>query len=250
MRNAMSGTIVFGWMMLCFALSLAPAPGAHGEGRREEGAVSPELADVLERIDEANRGLETVKARIEYTRAIPLLGESESSEGRLAFKTPDSIHLSLQRPRNEEIVTDGRTWWLVDHNARQVEIYQADREGGLAEASFLDIGYGRGVDELKRDYTITLLATEEVEVEVDGRAEIRVRRRLGFEPKDDGKPARFERMEVRMTEPLFLPETIVLHESDGEIIHTFRLSDIVLNDEIEDSRFVHEVRRGYGVIQP
>jgi outer membrane lipoprotein-sorting protein len=43
---------------------------------------------------------------------------------------------------------------------------------------------------------------------------------------------------------------MVLHESDGEIVHTFDLRDMELKPELTTETFTYEPARGYTVIRP
>ncbi len=223
-------------------------PAVFGDENSEPEPLPPELREVLAKVDDANKGLQTLEADVCYTRAIPLLGDSENSKGRLIFESPDKMHINLGEPRNEEMISDGRYWWLVDHRARQVEIYAADDDYRVAEASFLKIGYGADTAALRKDYVITLLSVEETEPENKQDAEEKIRWHIAFEPRNDEKPSQFERMEVKVTDRFYLPETIILHESDGEIVHTFRLEKIRLNKELDDELFEYDIPRGYTVI--
>ncbi len=249
MKNAIIRTQLSFCLVLVFLLS----PPGLSRGFGEENApddMPPELVRVLEKVNEANENLGTLKADVDYTRTIPLLEESERSTGRLYFQAPEKIHMSLGEPRNEEMLSDGQRWWIIDHDARQVEIYETGGDQQVAETAFLELGYGRNVDELKDDYHIQLLSTEEVEVAANGERETMRRWHIRFRPRDEEKPAHYERTEVLITDALYLPEVITLYESDGEIIHTFQLEGLRVNEEIEESRFVYDIPRGYSTIRP
>lgn len=237
-------------LLSLFLCLLFAAPLAGEDGGAAEESMSRELQKLLERVDEANRELETVAAAIRYTRAIPLLDESESSCGRLFFRAPNKIHLTLAEPRNEEMVSDGGTWWIVDHNARQVEVYATDAALPVAETAFLKFGYGGGVKDLEEEYRIRLLSVEETEPADEESGRRRKRWLLELLPADEEAPARYERMEFEITQELYLPETMVLYESDGEIVHRFELENIEINGEPAPSRFVYDIPRGYTVIRP
>jgi len=240
------------FLLLTSGLYTAFADTENNENKEQEPLPS-ELKEILGKVDDASEQLQTLQADVNYTRAIPLLEASESADGELAFETPDKIYMVLDEPRNEEMISDGNTWWIVDHNAQQVEIYDTSGEHQqVAEASFLEVAYGTGTEELRENYIIELISSEEIEPD-NGNEEngdpIK-KWHISFDPRDDDKPAQFERTEVIITERFNLPETIIMHESDGEIVHTFELKNIVLNEEVDPSRFEHEIPRGYSVIEP
>ncbi len=236
-------------ILTVFFVAAAIPAAVRGEGAAGE-KPDGELEALLERVDEANSELISVKADVSYTRTIVLLDESDSAAGTLAFKTPDMIHMALGEPRNEEVYSDGSTWWLVDHDARQVEIYEAAEGDAVAEASFLEFGYGSRTSSLRENYSIELVAVESAEAEGDEEPGTVTMWRLRLEPLKDERPARFERMDVEITENLYLPETIILYESGGEIVQRFELKNIRMNEDIDDSRFVCDIPRRYRTVRP
>ncbi len=202
---------------------------------------------VLCKMDEAGAEVESLTARVTYERAIPLLEERAKARGKLAFRKPASIAIELGRPRNEDVYSDGRTWWVVSHDEKQVEVYQAagEQEGAASEAAFLQFGYGTGAEELLQDYEIELTDVEPPEQE-DG--ETLYRLKLIPRARPD-RPARYAAVEVEVGDELWLPRRIVLHESDGEIVHSYALSSVRTNAALDEGRFVYEPPRGYNVVR-
>ncbi len=244
-------------MFLFFSLiALSPCFAQNENNGTEEQTLPSELVNLFERVNEANEKLEHLTADINYQRAIPLLGDSEVSSGSFAFIPPDKIYLKLGEPRNEELVSDGEKWFVADHNARQVEIYAADKDMAVAESAFLKIGYGSDMSTLAEEYDISLLEQGEVdkqEADQETRSDLAGKTEfwhLRFEPKDKQTHAHYEQMEVKITDRFYLPETIILHESDGEILHTFELQNIDLDAEISPEIFEYEPPRGYSIITP
>jgi len=231
---------------LPLALLFLLTPMAAVAAAEESSDVTPELRRVLDGLDAANKKVQDVKASVVYLREIPLLDESQESKGSLLFRKPNLIRVELGKPRNEEIITDGKKWWVVSHNDKQVEIYEAASGKGSAEASFLTFGYGQSSAKLLESYKITLIETK---APAAGEKKP-TRYRLRFVPRDKTAPARFARIEVELADDLFLPDVIVLHESEGEIVHTFRLQDIKLNTEVKDKEFNYEPPKGYSVLTP
>lgn len=231
---------------LISALLLLAALAWAAEGQQETVAEtpSPELKHVLDKLDEANAALEDVEANVEYRREIPLLDEAEECDGSLEFKKPNLIHLELGKPRNEELYSNGRQWWVISHNDQQVEIYPvAESEEAASEAAFLAFGYGQSSEQLLREYEVTLEGAHKQE-------KAPIMYRLKFVPRDEDAPAQFSAIEVEVTDDLWLPRAFVLHESEGEIIHTFRLKKIKLNRGMKTESFTYEPPFGYVVLEP
>ncbi len=212
--------------------------------------LSPELRAILDKLDEANKKLTDCTASVAYERAIPLLDEKQKSRGSLIFKKPNKIVLKLGKPRNEDVYTDGKTWWVVEHNDKQVEIYEAAQPGqGGQETAFLDFGYGRGSEAFLKDYIVELVSQETRPID-DDKTETLYRLKFTPRPKKDEPPSRYEAIEVVISDQVWLPQVLVLHESGGEIVHTYTLSKIKLNTDVKDDVFAYEPPRGYTVLHP
>jgi outer membrane lipoprotein-sorting protein len=239
-------------LLLFLTLALLSIPGLRAaendEPEEAKRKLSPELQRVLDKVDEANAELENVRARVLYTREIPLLDESEKSRGRLTFKRPDKIVLRLGEPRNESVHSNGEVWWVADHDAEQVEIYRvATDEGASREAAFLDFGYGRGSDALLKDYNVDI-AEKKIEETDEGEA---TTYRLKFTPRPrEERPPRYAAIEVVVSDQRWLPHELVLHESEGEIIHTYQLGNIRTNAELDEEIFEYEPPGDYTVLRP
>ncbi|GAF71551.1 unnamed protein product, partial [marine sediment metagenome] len=172
----------------------------------------------------------------------------------LAFRKPNLIRLELGKPRNEEFITDGQFWWVVSHNDKQVEKYEAaNSSNAAAEASFLTFGFGQSSKKILEEYKMTLEGTRTQKPKKKDTPEV-TWYRMKFVPREKDAPARFAAIELELPDDQFeapelrwLPQLIVLHEADGEIVHSFRLRDMKVNPELEDKDFTYEVPRGYNV---
>lgn len=217
-----------------------------GDGHRQSDVLPPKLRMVLDELDKANSKLKDMEATVTYTREIPLLDESERSRGKIIFKKPDSLHLKLGDPRNEEVYSDGENWWLIDHSGRQVERYRSSEAGGSNPlAAFLDIGYGGSSTRLLKRYNITLEGKSEMDR--NGGQPIW---RLHLTPADSDTLGRFSSIEVELPEGLWLPSSVTLYESDGEIVHHYEFGDIRINTNVQQEAFDYSPPRGYTVLTP
>ncbi len=227
----------------------APAPTTQDDEEPPQ-VLSPELRGILDKLDEANKKLTDCTASVVYERAIPLLDEKQKSRGSLIFRKPNKIVLKLGKPRNEDVYTDGKTWWVVEHNDKQVEIYEAAQPGqGGQETAFLDFGYGRGSEAFLKDYTVELVSKKSEPMD-DDKTETLYRLKFTPKPKKDQPPSHYESIEVVISDQVWLPQVLVLHESGGEIVHTYTLSKIKLNTKVKNDVFAYEPPRGYTVLHP
>jgi outer membrane lipoprotein-sorting protein len=209
--------------------------------------LPPELQRILKGLDEANAKVKAMRADVAYEREIELLDDIQKAKGYMEFLKPDMLHLKLGKPRNEEVYTDGKLWWIIDHDDKQVEIYEASgSEGAGAEAAFLTFGVNESANKLLARYevelveTITILPKKE---EKDKKPEVRYR--LKFVPRDKKAPAQYAAVEVELPEGVWLPSLLVLYEADGEIVHRFRFTKFDMAPKLKPKDFIYKRPRGY-----
>jgi len=200
-------------------------------------AVAPEVAAVLEKLDAAGKDMKDMAATVKHEELIPLLETSTRSRGKLTFKKPNRIMLKLGKPRREDIITNGKLWWLVSHNDKNVQIFKAadeDNADGAPEAAFLKFGLGGAARSLVKDYVITL-----TDKSVEGEGDDKVTTyKLKFVPrKKPGRPIRYQSIQITVRDDIWLPTVIRLEEDGGEIVHTYSLSKIKKNTGVKDKDF-------------
>jgi outer membrane lipoprotein-sorting protein len=239
----------------------APAEQAQADTSAQEAAAEPEpdllaelpedLRRILEQMEAVGADIQSLRADVEYERVIELLDEFEKAAGHMAYLKPNRLRLELGKPRNEELITDGEHWWVISHEDKQVEIYRmAGTAEGAPEAAFLTFAVGGAARELVEHYRIELIEGREPDAAEDGEAERPALHRLKFTPRDENAMQQFAAVEVEVREGNWLPERIVLHESDGEILHRLRFLKVTRNPELKPEDFVYEQRKGYAEVRP
>lgn len=229
-----------------------PAPIAPGPQESDQGQPAPELSPqvkaVLDKLDAAGEDLVDVRARLTYEESIPLLEQTSRSRGTLAFKKPMMIALKLGKPHREDVYTDGKVWWVVSHEDKQVQKFTvADQDSDEApETAFLKFGFGKGAGELTREYEIALDSVQKPEDETGPTVYS-----LTFRPrKRKDVPMRYQAITVELTDDLWLPRRIRLEETGGEIVHVYRFSGIGRNEGIDDEAFDYTPPGSYTVVEP
>ncbi len=263
MRKPHNRLKLLAWSLLlavCFTISTQAEEGEEPESPAERylrekterlwAELDPRLQQVLERVDETKEEFTAVRADVRYERRITLLDIRRQARGKLVFKTPDKIILTLGEPRNEDVYCNGDTWWVVDHDDKSVEVYDSTRKTmANTEAAFLDFGYGRGPKRLLQNYTIELADVEQGKPEDDEGPETLYR--VIFRPREHLQiEHRYMAVEVLISDRHWLPRQFVLRERGGEVVHTYALSNMELNPDVEEEQFVFEPPRHYTVLRP
>lgn len=199
------------------------------------------LEEILKKVEEANARLKTMEADIKYSRVIALLDSEEVSIGTLKYKKPKQINIRFMPPRNEISVVDGSYIWIYHPEERQVEKYKMNSNRAPQGMDIFDLGYEYNVEKIKENYSITLLdniSTEEGTLF-----------HIELIPKDTFD-SEYDRILLWVREGLWLPVQFQLFESDGEIVNTFELSNILINTEIPDKTFILNLPEDVDIIEP
>lgn len=199
------------------------------------------LDTILTEMEKANAAFKTMKADIVYTRTIPLLESTETSQGEMSYKKPKKLYLKFYPPRNEVNIVDGKYLWVYHPAEKQVEKYEMNESRQSSQGvNFFEFGYGESVNVVKKDYKITLLDTKE-----EGKKRFYL---LDLQPKDP--KSRYSGIRLWVEDGFWLPGRIELYESDGEVVNVIELKNMKLNKGMSDKLFIFDVPRGVEVIEP
>lgn len=111
--------------LLCANLVADAASDDPGEPPLVDQPVADADA-VLARLDDFTRQLETFTADFEQTLYDESSEPLQSSSGRLQIKRPGKFFWRYEKPDRQDIVTDGNTLWLYDHELEQVTVSPVD----------------------------------------------------------------------------------------------------------------------------
>src|SRR4051812_25148306 len=92
-----------GWMVLLLLL-----PSAHP-------TIRPSAQDPAPILDRASASFDTVRTlQADFVQIVenPMLGDPDTTRGRLYQQRPNSFAMRFSDPKNDRIVADGRRLWL------------------------------------------------------------------------------------------------------------------------------------------
>jgi len=140
-----------------------PAPGSPGCG--------PEVAA---RIQARYDGIQSLRARFEQTTQSVAFGgdsgpASEPARGRVEFAKPGRMRFEYETPEPSLVVSDGKTLWIYDPVAKEVQVLAV--EGDFLSAAAIQFLLGEGRLQESFEVTARSCAPERAELELRPRAE-------------------------------------------------------------------------------
>ena len=207
---------------LVFLTSLSSSAPAPIVAPIDDLEGSAKLEALIERVVERQRALQTLEAEFVQLKESSLLLDAVESTGVFLFRAPDLVRWDYQQPDqmvvlfSEDTVT---TYHPLQARAERIKVSGKQRR-------FVRVLAGtQPLDDLTSHFSITL-------DDPGGHA----RYLLTLRPVGNMLSKKLQSVEIEVDRDLFLPVVIEYNEVDGDTTR-YEFKDLMINTEIEDSRF-------------
>jgi len=196
-------------------------------------AVPKSLDEVLAAHCRAREQLVPLRARFEQTKVFELFDDTDSSAGVLYYRRPDAARWQYTEPDSSYTVLRGDSGWAVFPDIRQVQKFALH---GTRTANVLAIvGFGACGGDFRASFDITLGPAQ------DGKPV------LVLVPKTAEMASSFDRIELVLDHKLFLPRSVILHETSGNTTR-FEFLELQPGVSIDTALFDYVIPKGYEVV--
>jgi outer membrane lipoprotein-sorting protein len=201
MRNAFHT-----WMrvILAGALALALVPPA-----RARKGKHTDVAEILARMKDASKGLQTVSANLEYTKVTVLVDDKSTQSGQFYFrkgKTPD-IRIDFQKPEPKVLLLRKNKGEIYLPKINQIQEYNLEQKGDILQEFWL-LGFGTDTSELKKVYNVKYLEEEDIGGDTNVVLELT--------PRKQNVAAQISKIQLWVSEESWLPTQQKFFESGGD----------------------------------
>jgi outer membrane lipoprotein carrier protein len=152
------------WVAVIAALLFSWGPSAPGEAAPAEGQIlGKERAEVIQRLQERQRAVTSVRATVIQKKRHPLLAAEAISEGTLLFKRPNLVRWDVNKPDRTIILIDDRTLLTYHPDRKEAERRDLhDDFGARAAVEFFTSGMSLAVADLERRFQVDLYRESEL----------------------------------------------------------------------------------------
>lgn len=187
--------------------------------------AAAELAEVLQRMADAQKKLETMTASFTQEKTMELLAEPSVSRGKLTYEAPSRILWEYEEPDRTVLLIDERT--LL---AYYPDLKKADRLDIAEKRSRYDryFGLAFGAQGPLQEYFEAELARE---------SEIPATKLVVLTPKSKRVEKYLVEIRLWVDEASFLPRRFEYREENGDTT-AYSLDDVVTNRPLPADRFV------------
>jgi len=192
---------------------------------------APGAEEVLQRLQSAYRGLETLQAEFTQSLHSLALATPQSESGTLYVHRPSRMRWEYRKPEKKLAVVDGERTWLYIPAEGQVFV---GRLAALRRGGALGLLLGDGLD-LRRDFV--------VEIARDGDG-VPLADSLSLIPHQPSQE--FERIELTLGTN-DLPQRIVVHGVAGDVME-YRLRRVRTGMALRDALFEFQPPEGVEIV--
>ena len=135
--------------LTALGLALPTAAFAGGEPRDAEPPLASEVdcaEEVASRVQAHYEGVRDLSARFDQRTESAAFPEPQTASGRVEFAKPGKMRWEYEAPQPSLVVSDGSTLWLVDPEAKEVQVLAVDEAFLSGTVIHFLLGDGRIVD--------------------------------------------------------------------------------------------------------
>ena len=166
----------------------APEPKTAPAAETKAPDLAPEAAQVLDKMDEAGRTIETLSASFDYELNQTLFEDVQKRTGSIAYRRPNQFRFAFTSNPKEAFVFDGRLLYHRQDATRQLHIWETRRADEPPLEAFelgrspFPVPFGQKKETVLKYFTVTRDAKEEA-------ADKKKRAVLVLVPREGAKPA-------------------------------------------------------------
>lgn len=198
-----------------------------GPQKAVAGDLAPEVAAFIEKVDQRALEVETMQGAFTQRKEISLLKDPVVMEGTFFVKKGVGLHFLYEPSEDLYLTLKDKVIVAVQPEAKKASVVEVERR----HSNIMEKLLNDKLDSLAKYFDVTM-------TEVEGGVQ-----QLQLDPARRRTRKRFDEIVVWINKDLLI-ERIKVTLKDGDI-HELLLRDIVVNDEIEDSRFDTAVPEGY-----
>ena len=210
-------------VLLVSALLVGPADAA--DPPLPEDAVLARLSAAYAKVDSFEAGFSQTSSGMSY--ANPMV-----QTGRLYVARPQKMHWDFLEPTRQQYISDGSTFWWVDHAAKTATVY---RQMDSVLAHFFDLL--TGLSGVKEDFRVGVESGEHVRAGTDT---------LKLAPRNDTTGLGTLYVHISKESALVVGVTNVTPFGDTTLLE---LVDLTLNTAQPSSRFKWSKVEGFKLIE-
>jgi outer membrane lipoprotein-sorting protein len=191
--------------------------------------MTPDLAEVLSRMNEAAKHLKTLSASLEYTTVTVLVNDKSTETGQLFYRKSKGaeFRIDFEKPESKTILLKKNKAEIYLPKINQIQEYNLEQRSELIQ-QFLLLGFGSETGELRKSYDLKFLSEEDMDGDTTALLELI--------PRKSNIAAQLTKIQVWISEESWLPVQQKFFESGGDYL-VARYTAVKVNRSVPSSTF-------------
>lgn len=219
-------------------LAALSTPGGAGP-RQANGKLS--LDYVLSMMDRSAEDFRSLTAAIEHIKYTAVVKDTSTESGEIFVRKDSKMRIDFQSPDPRTILRNGDNLYIYTPKINRVEEYNIGKNRAMAD-QYLALGFGTRVDNLKKNYEISLSGEEEL----DGhKAAV-----IELAPKSDDAKKQISKIQMWVDESSWLPVQQKFYESGSGDYFMSHYTKVMKNLKLGDGKFKPDWPKGTKIEKP
>jgi outer membrane lipoprotein-sorting protein len=134
--------------------------GRAGAGNQASGKLTIEY--VLNMMDHSAEDFKSLTAAIEHIKYTAVVKDTSTETGEIFVRKDQKVRIDFQSPDPRTIIRNGDNLYIYTPKINRVEEYNIGKNRAVAD-QYLALGFGRRADDLRKNFTISLVGEEDLD---------------------------------------------------------------------------------------
>jgi outer membrane lipoprotein-sorting protein len=229
--------LFLGFCVVFLALSSSQRVGAGGS----QASSKASLESVLGMMDRSAEDFRSLTAGLEHIKYTAVVKDTSTESGEIFVRKDSKMRIDFQTPDPRTIIRNGDNLYIYTPKISRVEEFNIGKNRAMAD-QYLALGFGTRVENLKKNYAITLTGEEDL----DGH-KMAV---LELVPNSDDVRKQITKIEMWIDEASWLPVQQKFFEAGSGDYFLSKYTNVMKNLKIGDGKFKPDWPKGAKVEKP
>jgi outer membrane lipoprotein-sorting protein len=150
----------FGLFLLVILLYAGVSAMRAADGRQAGGKLTIEY--VMTMMDHSAENFNSLTAAIEHIKYTAVVKDTSTETGEIFVRKDQKVRIDFQSPDPRTIIRNGDNLYIYTPKINRVEEYNIGKNRAVAD-QYLALGFGRRADDLRKNFSITLVGEEDLD---------------------------------------------------------------------------------------
>jgi outer membrane lipoprotein-sorting protein len=195
----------------------------------------PDLDFILSMMDRSAEDFKSLTAAIDHIKYTAVVQDTSKESGEIYVRKDSKMRIDFQSPDPRTILRNGDNLYIYTPKINRVEEYNIGKNRAMAD-QYLALGFGTRVENLKKNYVISLVGEEELDGHKTALIELA--------PRSDEVKKQISKIQMWVDESSWLPIQQKFFETGSGDYFMSRYTKVMKNLKLGDGKFKPDWPKG------